>query len=568
MARIGSIIDNKYEVLKEIGRGGMSVVYLAMDLRLNKQWAIKEIEKIANDKNNQVVVQSLLVEAGMMKKLDHPALPRIVDIIDNGKTVYVVMDYIEGESLDQILERNGAQPQELVIEWAKQLCDVLRYLHALNPPIIYRDMKPANVMLKPEGTLKVIDFGIAREYKEHNLKDTVNLGTRGYAAPEQFGGRGQTDARTDIYCLGTTLYHLVTGQNPGEPPYEILPIRQWNPTLSAGLEAIINKCTQANPDDRYQSGDELMYALEHYTEADDSYRKKQGRKLRGFIFSVLFFIIFLAGGFVFKVMAGKANNQNYDKLISVLDTTGYEEKIDNYIEAIGLYPYRPDAYIKMLEAYTEHGFGIEESQQYMSYYNKAFSSSNSGSYDVTDDRIAEMNYQSGIIYLYMYDNSEDSKETFRSRALKAYPFFKAVCDNANVEYEHYSIAQSYYIVCDFYKNYVENSTSVKEPTKEIYVSLISSISKCINNLESYNNADNAYVKLTMYEAILNLIHEQRRAFMRSGAEKSDIISLFETIYTNTEDLDVSQEKSSQKKASILNQRELFISDIESIFDEE
>lgn len=278
MAGKGNIIDNKYEILKEIGHGGMSVVYLAMDLRLNKQWAVKEIEKRSNDKNNQVVVQSLLVEAEMMKKLDHPALPRIVDIIDSGRTIYVVMDYIEGESLDRILEQNGAQPQELVIDWAKQLCDVLRYLHSQNPPIIYRDMKPANVMLKPEGNLKVIDFGIAREYKEHNLKDTVNLGTRGYAAPEQFGGMGQTDARTDIYCLGATLYHLVTGQSPGEPPYEIKPIRQWNPTLSSGLEAIINKCTQANPDDRYQTCDELMYALEHYTEADESYKKNSGKK--------------------------------------------------------------------------------------------------------------------------------------------------------------------------------------------------------------------------------------------------------------------------------------------------
>ena len=116
MAGKGNIIDNKYEILKEIGHGGMSVVYLAMDLRLNKQWAVKEIEKRSNDKNNQVVVQSLLVEAEMMKKLDHPALPRIVDIIDSGRTIYVVMDYIEGESLDRILEQNGAQPQELVID--------------------------------------------------------------------------------------------------------------------------------------------------------------------------------------------------------------------------------------------------------------------------------------------------------------------------------------------------------------------------------------------------------------------------------------------------------------------
>ena len=283
MAAIGTVVDGKYEILKLVGKGGMSKVYLAMDKRLNKSWAIKEIQKNARDKNNAVVVQSAIAEANMIKSLDHPTLPRIVDIIDNGNVIYIVMDYIEGESLNKVLEREGAQPQDRVIEWAKELCEVLGYLHSRNPKIIYRDMKPANVMLKPDGSLKLIDFGIAREYKEQNIEDTVSLGTKGYAAPEQFGGKGQTDERTDIYCLGVTLYHLVTGQNPCEPPYEIYPIRHWNPALSSGLEAIIQKCTQLNPADRYQSCAELMYALEHYDEFDISYRLEQKKKLNKFI---------------------------------------------------------------------------------------------------------------------------------------------------------------------------------------------------------------------------------------------------------------------------------------------
>lgn len=266
MAERGTIIEGKYEVLKLIGKGGMSKVYLAMDKNLNKQWAIKEIERKAYDKNNEVVVASAMAEANMMKKLDYPSLPRIVDIIEKENVIYVVMDYIEGETLSSVLSKEGAQPQEVVIEWAKELCRVLDYLHTQNPPIIYRDMKPANIMLQPNGNIKLIDFGIAREYKEQNLADTVSLGTKGYAAPEQFGGKGQTDARTDVYCLGVTLYHLLTGQNPCEPPYEIYPIRYWNPQLSSGLEAIIQKCTQLNPEDRYQSCAEMLYALDHYDE--------------------------------------------------------------------------------------------------------------------------------------------------------------------------------------------------------------------------------------------------------------------------------------------------------------
>ncbi|MCM1115503.1 MAG: serine/threonine protein kinase [Clostridium sp.] len=317
MAAIGAVIDGKYEILKLVGKGGMSKVYLAMDKRLNKQWAVKEIEKKARDKNNAVVIQSAIAEANMIKRLDHPTLPRIVDIIDNGNVIYIIMDYIEGESLNKVLERDGAQPQEQVIEWAKDLCEVLDYLHTREPAIIYRDMKPANVMLKPDGSLKLIDFGIAREFKEQNIEDTVSLGTKGYAAPEQFGGKGQTDARTDIYCLGVTLYHLVTGQNPCEPPYELYPIRHWDPTLSSGLEAIIQKCTQLNPADRYQSCAELMYALEHYEEADETFRLMQKGKLKKFVgVAAASVVCVLIGCICLIANSANINNQYEQKLTS------------------------------------------------------------------------------------------------------------------------------------------------------------------------------------------------------------------------------------------------------------
>lgn len=296
MSKIGDIIDGKYEILKEVGRGGMSIVYLAMDNRLNKQWAVKEIKKKGTNSENQIVVQSLLSEANLMKRLDHPNLPRIVDIIENGQNIYIVMDYIEGEPLDKILKRKGAQPEAAVIQWGIQLAEVLDYLHTRNPAIIYRDMKPANVMLKPDGSIKLYDFGIAREYKEQNSADTVSLGTKGYAAPEQFGGMGQTDVRTDIYGLGATVYYLVTGKNPCEPPYEILPIRNVNPQLSVGLEYIIQKCTQLNPEERFQSCIEVLYALNHLDELGEPHRKKQKAKLNKFIVSTACTLIMVLAG--------------------------------------------------------------------------------------------------------------------------------------------------------------------------------------------------------------------------------------------------------------------------------
>ncbi len=342
MARMGEIIDGKYEILREVGRGGMSVVYLAMDRRLNKQWAVKEFRKDKDDANKQIALKALLDEANLMKKLDHPTLPRIVDIIDDHQTVYVVMDYIEGESLNKVLDAYGAQPQDAVIEWAKQLSEVLDYLHTQNPPVIYRDMKPANIMLKPDGTVRLIDFGIAREYKEGKEGDTEAIGTRGYAAPEQFGGRGQTDARTDIYSLGVTLYHLVTGKNPAEPPYEIYPIRKWNPSLSSGLEWLIQKCTQLNPGDRYQSCAEVTYVLENLGKFEGEYKRKQRGRINIFIAAVVATVILAIGSVACFVGANSMKRNTYEFHMS-------QNTISGYVNAIGIESEDPKPYLQLSE---------------------------------------------------------------------------------------------------------------------------------------------------------------------------------------------------------------------------
>ena len=337
MALRGEIIDGKYEVLREIGRGGMSVVYLAMDKRLNKQWAIKEFRKDKDNASNQVALAALLKEANLMKRLDHPTLPRIVDIIDDNQNVYVIMDYIEGESLNKVLDAYGAQPQEAVIEWAKQVSEVLDYLHTQNPPIIYRDMKPANLMLKPDGSVRLIDFGIAREHKEGKAGDTEAIGTRGYAAPEQFGGMGQTDARTDIYSFGVTLYHLVTGKSPAEPPYELYPIRQWDPSFSSGLEWLIQKCTQLNPGDRFQSCAEITYVLENLSKFDEGVRQKQKRRFNIFLASAILTVVFAVASVGSFIGSNIAKQNSYDGLI--------KEKL--YISAIEVDDENPIAYTSL-----------------------------------------------------------------------------------------------------------------------------------------------------------------------------------------------------------------------------
>lgn len=564
MAQTGSVIDNKYEILKQIGKGGMSTVYLAMDKRLNKQWAVKEINKAANDKNNEVVVQSLLAEANLMKRLDHPSLPRIVDIIDNGRTIYVIMDYIEGESLDKILNTNGPQPQALVVEWAKQLCDVLSYLHNQKPPIIYRDMKPANIMLKPEGNLKLIDFGIAREYKQNNMTDTVSLGTRGYAAPEQFGGMGQTDARTDIYCLGVTLYHLLTGQNPAEPPYELYPIRQWNPSLSSGLEYIVQKCTQLNPDDRYQNCDELMYALEHYDEMDENYRKKEKKKLTGFITVTAFSLVMFIAGIVFMFLSISENNRDYDSKINISTATDYNSKIEIYKEAINLYPYRTEAYIKMLEAYSDNNkFSDKESNEFMKYYNNSFAEKSS-KFDIASEGYATLNFKLGVLYLYLYEIDNDNI-SFKVRTMKASTFFENVVNNSSEDYEDYKLAVSYYTICNFYKNYVSNSMNTTEPNYNVYTALLNSLSQALLTLDEYEYNNSPYIKLTVYEAMVDLLYSQRKGLASTGIEYSDVEYLLKEIEDRTGYIVVTQEKSIAKQEKILSCVAEYINELKDVY---
>lgn len=352
MLEIGSVIDGKYKILNVVGKGGMSVVYLAMNERANKQWAIKEVRKDGMQ-SFEVVKQNLVAETDLLKKLNHPHLPSIIDVIDCDDTFLIVMDYIEGNPLSKALETSGAQNQDDVIEWAKQLCDVLGYLHSRKPPIIYRDMKPSNVMLKPDGNVMLIDFGTAREFKYSSVADTTCLGTQGYAAPEQFGDHGQTDARTDIYCLGATMYHLVTGHNPATPPYEMYPIRQWNPMLSSGLEEIILKCTQRNPEDRYQSCAELLYALDHYKDLDIENKKVQSFKWKTFLASFIMTIVMLVGTIGFSAGLTVQTSSTYESYIANGDSAVSQDAAEKYyLDAINVDPANPLAYQKLLERCT------------------------------------------------------------------------------------------------------------------------------------------------------------------------------------------------------------------------
>lgn len=526
MLQIGSLVDGKYKILDKIGQGGMSVVYLARNERTNKSWAIKEVRK-DGVKDFEVVKQGLMAETDILKRLDHPNLPQIIDIIDGDGSFVIIMDYIEGNSLDHILKKNGAQPQESVIEWGKQLCDVLGYLHSREPAIIYRDMKPANVMLKPDGNVTLIDFGTAREFKRGNVEDTTCLGTQGYAAPEQYGGHGQTDGRTDIYCLGATLYHLVTGHNPSEPPYDMYPIRQWDPRLSSGLEKIILKCTQRNPDDRYQSCAELMYALENYNKLDIEYIEKQNKKWKGFLATAALTVVCAAGAIGSKAMEIKTTTDNYSVYMKEADSSvSATDKIEKYKKAIRLNPSKPDAYRSLLEnAILDDGTLTNEEDSILRgilYDTGTGSRQNLSFLQRNKKEYAEFAYQMGVTYFYYYGNNGDKAS--------AATWFQDVIEYGIEDSQKQAKAELLGRVASYYndlkKENKDGDTAVSY--KEYWNDLVKLTE---GNLVE---ADNTMTALRMYNELINQIAVNSKKFQEAKVERVELEDKLEDIEKHLE----------------------------------
>lgn len=523
MLEIGSVVDGKYKILNKIGQGGMSIVYLAMNERANKPWAIKEVRKDGVS-NYEVVKQNLIAETDILKRLNHPNLPSIIDVIDCEDTFLIVMDYIEGKPLSEALKREGAQPQEKVIEWAKQICDVLGYLHSRKPPIIYRDMKPSNVMLRPDGNIMIIDFGTAREYKTASIADTTCLGTQGYAAPEQFGGHGQTDARTDIYCLGATLYHLVTGHNPCMPPYEMYPIRQWNPSLSSGLEEIILKCTQKNPDDRYQSCAELMYALEHYDELDHEYRKIQNRKWKTFLTTSVLTVVSLAACLGFRYAETSTTEKSYESYLkNAVSASSMEEKVEDYENAIKLNPEEGEGYLNLLQAFLDNteddgeNWNFTQSEaakmtEILGY--KGDSNRSNESYLQTDEAAYdELAYQMGLAY-YFYYNKDGNPQMSQA-------WFETASESTHLESYQVERAKILSKIAGYDASLKSSGSNKSGDSATTYRDYWSDMMELVSG-KNLVEQDNSKMALVMYKNFVYQIYNYTVQFKAAGITEEEI----------------------------------------------
>lgn len=247
----GTLLQNRYTIKRYIGKGAMGTVYLVSDARLPDDRVIKEMNPTFLEATEREQFMELFKqEAHMLSRLHHDNLPKVIDYFCEGERYYLVMDYVNGRNLKEYRESNPVIDKDQITKIISQICNVLEYLHGQKPPIIFRDLKPSNIMITDDSTIKLIDFGIARIFKESQKSDTVIVGTPGFAPPEQYGKR-QTDERSDIYSLGATIYYLFTGEVPDLPDQKGRKEVENHVNIPAHLKPVILKCLSAEPSERY-----------------------------------------------------------------------------------------------------------------------------------------------------------------------------------------------------------------------------------------------------------------------------------------------------------------------------
>jgi serine/threonine protein kinase len=256
-----TIVGNRYRVSRLLGGGGMKMVYLAEDLRLAaRPCALAEmVDAISNPDVQRQAVVSFQREADMLAELNHEHIPRIYDRFSEQNRHYLVMEYVAGQTLEELLKASGGKlPDQTVIDISLQVLDTLEYLHHREPPVIYRDLKPSNIMISPTGQVKLIDFGIARHFQP--LSSATMVGTQGYAPPEQY--RGKVETRSDLYALGATMHHALSGRDPTtEPPFSFPLLRKLCPQLNPALADLVSEALMYDVERRIRDVDEMRRRL-------------------------------------------------------------------------------------------------------------------------------------------------------------------------------------------------------------------------------------------------------------------------------------------------------------------
>jgi serine/threonine protein kinase len=415
----GKVIEGKYEFIQQLGTGGMGSVYLVKDLKLGTFWAVKAIEKTKDAKENK----NLLAEFDVLKKLDNPALTRITDISEDDENMYIIMDFVDGRSLSNIIKDVGSFSEEDVVNYALQLCDVLIYLHSQVPnPIIHKDIKSGNIMLNKEGRIKLIDFGIAKE-ANNKWDDSLLLGTAGYVSPEIINDVRNISPQSDIYALGATLFNLLTGIRLDKTSYPLSLLRNINEKFSEGMEYIVAKATHPDLKVRYQNVGELQKDILNIGKIGKEYENKVkirkrniGILLGTFIISLLITI----SGWSGYSKDLKKNFDNYiNRGIEARNNMDYNQALKEFEEAQGYLENEKEGYYEIAKTYLVMG----SNDECIRYLNNLVGNKPSLSKD------EYINYLLGKAYLY--------KVNYK----KSYEYFSKISYESKVDDDFYYLKE-------------------------------------------------------------------------------------------------------------------------------
>lgn len=397
------VLNGRYEILKCIHSKGMANVYLVRDTHLGKQWCLKEIRKSQAGRKNIEFI-SLMQEANILRSLNNEKIPRITTIENDGDSLFVVMDFLDGVTLKDFVQEKGRIPEDMAVKWMIQIVQAVGYLHSERSnkkPIFYRDMKPDNLMIRSNGVINIFDFGISVRLEYPNQLPEYTLGTPGYVAPEQQKKNLPMDLRSDIYSMGRTFYFMLTGIDPrGFIGEKLKPISDWSPDVSPVLISIVNKCMADNPNDRYQTCEELQYALENYKFSDEKHRSSAKRKVKVVIsLAVAGFVMGICSIIPFGIN-GAQSKDAYDKALIVAQQSG---RLEDYDKVLTMNPLNISPYEGYIDAVKEDGiFTLDEEKGLLNHINPNLM-------DLKKDKdYGKIAFDIGKLYWFYYP-SEDGK---------------------------------------------------------------------------------------------------------------------------------------------------------------
>lgn len=540
----------------------MGVVYLAYNIKTHGNVAIKEIDR-SRFKDNPAKIQEVIDEAALLGRISYPAIPRVINVMDDPEAqyLYIIQDYIAGKTLaEAVIDRAKVKAKQgvtdqykqkqlshkTIVSIAKQLIDTFIYLHTRQEPVLYRDLKPGNVMIDRSNNIHLIDFGIAFPMTQENLQQGVKIGmgTKGYAAPEQFGNTPYHTLQTDIFNFGRLLYELATGYCPA-PKYvdekgrtinnPLPPIKELRPDIDEALEEIIQTCMEVKLEDRYGSFTEVKYAFDHYHELGPSFKARAVNRIKTVAITGIISAVLLTSGVGLlaydKVQASVA----YENMLEQVDVYNNVEEVVQLIEKN---PAVVKPYKRLIELYkVDDVFTLDEEQQLLKLITKNLSTL------MKKDGFGDLAYDIGETYFYYYKATEDEKQNSQLQMAQSVQWFGYALDTTT---ERTELANIYYNLGLFNRDIV---LAIKQGEDVgLYKGYFETLDSLITTLDLENTPD--LMKLRLIETVQIASDQYAEAFKKDGVTDEAFTQLLQQTINLLDAINPKSDMNKEKKQQL------------------